>query len=283
MRRGRPPIRPRTRAVRSTLWGLWQSGGLVALGLLAAGMTAFPAQTLSLLGPVAGALGGAWRAGLGATAALRESGASGLRAARGLAAVGREARELERQIAALEQRTILKEEQQRELVRLRRLLQLKEEVTGPAVSARVIGSDPGASFRTLVLDLGVRDGVREGNAVVAAAGAVGRILSAGADHAVALWLCDPRSRIAGFVQRSRAMGVLTGEGEGCSLRYLAAGDDVRVGDRVLTAGHGSAFPKGILIGVVKDIHLDGMLMTAEIAPAVNVRRLEEVLVLPRGE
>lgn len=277
------PLRPRTHDVRDTLWRLWQSGGLLVLGLLAAGMTAFPAQTLLVLGPAATAAGAVWRTGLEAAAAVRETGTASLRAARGLAAVGREARELERQIEALQQRTILKEEQQRELVRLRRLLQLREDVSGPALAARVIGADPGSAFRTLVLDVGSRDGVREGQAVVASAGAVGRVLSAGSGHAVALWLCDPRSRISAFVQRSRVMGVLTGEGEGCALRYLAAGDDVRVGDRVLTAGRGSVFPKGILIGVVKETRTDGLLMTAEIAPAVNVRRLEEVLVLPRGE
>ena len=279
----RRPFRSPAHAAQGTWGRLGQSGGLLLLGLLAAGMTAFPAQTLSILAPVAAGFSGAWRAGLGVAASARGVGAAGARAARGLVAVGREARELERQIEDLQQRTILKEEQQRELVRLRRLLQLKEEVGGPTLAARVIGADPGSAFRSFILDVGSREGVHEGQAVVAPAGAVGRILSAGADHAVALWLCDPRSRISAFVQRSRVMGVLAGEGEGCSLRYLSAGDDVRVGDRVLTAGRGSVFPKGILIGVVKEVRTDGLLMTAEVAPAVSMRRLEEVLVLPRGE
>lgn len=273
----RPPLR--SRDVRPRLSTLWQTGGLLVMGVLAAGMTAFPAETLSVLSPVSGGLGWAWRAGLGAADTLRSAGSAGSRAIRSVSSLARESQELERQIQTLEQKTVLKEEQQRELVRLHRLLQLKDDLGGASLTARVIGGDPTTLFSSLILDVGENEHLREGMAVVAPAGAVGRLVSVGPTYATALWLCDPRSRVAAFVQRTRVMGVLVGTGAGCELRYLAAGDDVRVGDRVLTAGRGSAFPKGILVGVVKELRRDGLLLAADIAPAVSVRRLEEVLVL----
>lgn len=276
----RPPLRPRD--ARPRLAAIWQTAGLLVLGLLAAGMTAFPAETLSVLSPVTGGLAWAWRTGLGAADRLRFIGSAGTRAVRSVTALARETQELERQIQTLEQKTVLKEEQQRELVRLHRLLQLKDDLGGQSLTARVIGGDPSTLFSSLILDLGENEGLHEGMAVVAPAGAVGRLLSVGPTYATALWLCDPRSRVAAFVQRTRVMGVLIGTGTGCELRYLAVGDDVRVGDRVLTAGRGSAFPKGILVGVVKELRRDGLLLAADIAPAVNVRRLEEVLVLTRA-
>lgn len=260
----------------------WQSGGLVILGVLALGMTAFPAETLLVLGPVSRGLSLGWTAGLEVMRAVGDVGSAGSRLVRGVATLGRETEALQRQNQALEQKATLRDEQARELIRLRRLLQLKETAGTPTLAARVIGGDPSSLFGSLVLDVGGRDGIREGMAVLAPAGAVGRVISVGPDDAVALWLCDPRSRVTAIVQRSRALCVLVGTGQACQLRYLAAGDDVRVGDRVLTAGGGSAFPKGILVGVVKEVRRQGLLLTADVAPAVNVHHLEEVLVLTRG-
>lgn len=276
----RPPLR--SRDTRQQLSAVWQTGGLLMLGVLAAGMTAFPAETVTVLSPVSGGLSWAWRAGLGLADTLRSAGSAGTRAVRSVSSLARESQELERQIQTLEQKTVLKEEQQRELVRLHRLLQLKDDLGGQSRTARVIGGDPTTMFSSLILDAGENEGLREGMAVVAPAGAVGRLMTVGPTYATALWLCDPRSRVSAFVQRSRVMGVMVGTGTGCELRYLAAGDDVRVGDRVLTAGRGSAFPKGILVGVVKELRRDGLLLAADIAPAVSVRRLEEVLVLTRA-
>ncbi len=276
-------VRPtfRGRDARETLTRVWRSGGLLILGSIAAGMTAFPEQTLALLRPFSAAAGMGWRTGLGAVSAIRDAGGAGMRSLRSLTALSREARELEQQLEALEQRTVFKEEKQRELIRLRRLLMLQDELPGPTVPARVLGSDPDPALAGLVLDAGTSDGVREGQGVVGPAGAVGRVLSAGPATSTVLWLADPRSRVAAFVQRSRVRGVLAGEGSRCVLKYLAAGDDVRVGDRVLTAGGGSAFPKGILMGLIKEVRPVGMLLEAEVIPAVQVRRLEEVFVLSR--
>ncbi len=293
MRVGRPirprlfPGIPRRRSLRGggpreALGRIWQSGGLIILGALAAGMTAFPDQTLTALKPLISVASLGWRVGLGGVQAVRDAGAATARGLRSLSSLSREARELENQLQTLQQRTVLKEEQQRELVRLRRLLMLKEEAGSPTISARVIGGDPSSFFSSLVLDVGAEDGVREGQAVLAPAGAVGRVLTVGPSSCVALWLCDPRSRVTAYLQRARVKGVLVGTGTGATVRYLAAGDDIRVGDRILTAGGDSAFPKGILMGVVKEVRREGILLSADLAPAVNVRRLEEVLVLTRG-
>lgn len=265
-----------------TVTRLWQSGGLFLLGGLAAGMTAFPQQTAALLKPFSAAVAGAWRVGLGGVDAVGDAGRLGARSLGSLAYGVRETDDLKRQLRALERMVVAEEEERRKIVRLRELLQLKKEIQRPARAASVIGGDPSTLFQTLVLDAGAESRIREGAAVIAPAGAVGRILSVGPDHSVALWLADPRTRIAAYVQRSRVVGVLAGSGTGCDLRYLSAGDDVRVGDRVLTAGRGSAFPKGIVVGLVKEVRREGLLLSASIEPAVDIRYLEEVLILDAG-
>jgi len=259
----------------------WEGAGLAVLGLLAAGMAAFPGATLAVFSPVRGAFTFAMRTGLYGVDAVRGVGRGGIRLMESTTHLAREKAELERKLEAASGAGTMREEEFRELVRLRKLLGLKESIGGRTVAARVIGGDPSALFSTLILDRGGEDGIREGQPVASPSGAVGRILSVGPDYSVAMWLSDPRSRITAYVQRTRVLGVLAGTGDGCEMRYLLAGDDVQVGDRILTAGRGSVFPKGILIGTVTELKKDGLSVSAVVAPSVNMRKLEEVLVISR--
>jgi len=256
--------------------------GLAVLGILAAGMAAFPGATLALFSPVRGVINALWRTGLYGVDAVHSVGEGGVRLLGNATRLAQEKAELQKKLETAAGEGAMREEEIRELVRLRRLLNLRESISDRVVAARIIGGEPSALFSTLIIDRGGEDGVREGQPVAAPAGAVGRILSVGPDYAVAMWLCDPRSRIAAYVQRTRVMGVLAGNGGGCELRYLSAGDDVQVGDRILTAGRGSVFPKGIMVGTVTELRKDGLSISAVVAPSVNVRKLEEVLVISRS-
>jgi rod shape-determining protein MreC len=260
---------------------LWQSGGIVLLGALAAGMTAFPAETLTVLKPVGNGLRFVVGAGLKGFSEIRSVGRLGAKTLHGVTSMARDMESMQRDLQAVTQQEIINEEQLRELIRLRSQLSLKQNLGYETWGARVIGQDPGSSFTSLMLDAGSQQGVRKGQAVLAPGGAVGRIISIGPDFSVLLWLCDPRSRIAAYVQRSRVHGVLAGNGTGCELKYLSFGDDIKVGDRVLTAGRGSVFPKGILIGIVKEVRREGLLLAADVAPTVRIESLEEVLIVFR--
>ena len=61
----------------------------------------------------------------------------------------------------------------------------------------------------------------------------------------------------------------------------ARGDDVEVGDTVMTSGLGGIYPKGLLIGEVTGIkrEKERLVHFAEIEPAVDFGRLEQVFVL----
>ena len=61
--------------------------------------------------------------------------------------------------------------------------------------------------------------------------------------------------------------------------YIALDSDVAKGDRVVTAGYGAIFPRGILVGVVAEVGREpGRLYKyAVVVPAQDMSRLEEVL------
>jgi rod shape-determining protein MreC len=67
----------------------------------------------------------------------------------------------------------------------------------------------------------------------------------------------------------------------CSLEFSQRGDDVRIGDIVLTSGIGGVFPKGLPIGEVTMVKKGeyGIFQTVDVRPFVNIYRLEEVLVI----
>jgi rod shape-determining protein MreC len=165
--------------------------------------------------------------------------------------------------------------------RLKQLLSLKSKLQIPTVAATVIGEDSAPWHRSIVIDRGSVDGLAEGLPVMATSGVVGRVVKVAANSSRILLLTDHASSIAAMIQRSRARGVLKGEGGACSLEFTVREDDVKVGDIVITSGVGGVFQKGEILGEVTMVKKGeyGMFQTIDVRPAVNTFHLEEVLVL----
>jgi rod shape-determining protein MreC len=166
--------------------------------------------------------------------------------------------------------------------RLKKLLDLKTSLRMQTVAATVIGEDGTPWFKTIVIDRGSVDGLREGMPVVASDGVVGQLVKVAAGSSRVLLLTDHASGIAGIVQRTRARGVIKGEGGSrCSLEFSLREDEIKVGDTVVTSGIGRVFPKGLPVGEVTMVKKGeyGIFQTIEVRPKVNMSRLEEVLVI----
>lgn len=189
---------------------------------------------------------------------------------------------LRQQVATLEQQSVRITELERENQRLSGLLEFRSKIEGVAYSARVIGRDPLPWLRTLTLDRGARDGIRRGMAVLAPQGAVGQINQVSHTASRVLVLTDSNSGIDALIQRSRARGIVQGGVDaGCSMKYLRRTEDVSIGDRVITSGLDSIFPKGVVVGTVVEVQLRdrGLLQAAVIEPSAPLDQLEEVLIV----
>jgi rod shape-determining protein MreC len=169
--------------------------------------------------------------------------------------------------------------------RLQRLLDFREGVDLPALPAQVVGEDASSWFRTVLIDKGTGDGVREGMPVVAAEGAVGRIIKAGAGSSRVLLVTDASSGVAALVQRNRTRGICRGQGDTLSLEFASRQSDIEEGDQIITSGTGGVFPKGLTLGKVVKVSTDdfGLFQNVEVTPAVDFSRLEEVLVLMKDD
>jgi rod shape-determining protein MreC len=166
--------------------------------------------------------------------------------------------------------------------RLQQLLDFRSELPGGAITATIIASSATSWFQSCVLNKGSADGVRKGMAVVTPLGVVGKVVTVTGRTAKVLLLTDPNSGIDVLVQRTRSRGIVSGSLEsGTVLKYMKRSEDVQEGDRLVTSGLDTVFPKGLLVGTVIKVRKQnrGLFQSVEVWPAVHAERVEEVLVV----
>ncbi len=162
---------------------------------------------------------------------------------------------------------------------LRELLDFVPAPGTKTISARVNGDSGGAFARTMILNAGSRAGVRKGQAVITGAGLVGRVQEVGLRSSRLLLLAALNSRIPVVIESSRVRGVVAGtNGETLRLVHLPPDVVATPGDRIVTSGHGGAFPAGLPVGIVSVVGEGGI----EVEPFVDPARLEIIQVLDYG-
>jgi rod shape-determining protein MreC len=189
---------------------------------------------------------------------------------------------LEREAAVLTRRISQLEEQALETQRLQRMLSLRETTQSDYVAARVMGKDATNWFKTVLVDRGGLAGVRRNMPVVSPDGLVGRVVEVTPAAARVQLITDPVSAAGGLLQRTRVTGIVSGNlGTGLRVRYLPLMANVVVGDEVVTSGMGGVFPKGIPVGRITAVERKSgaLFQEATLQPAVDLARLEEVLIL----
>jgi len=197
--------------------------------------------------------------------------------------VERENQAMREEIAGLRKAVSGMQEARSENERLRRLLNYAEAEAGPVVAARVVGINPDANRLTVRIDRGEADGLARNMPVVTPDGVVGQVLRVTSGSADVLLLADPNSRLGVRVQRTRARAGAAGTGDERLLRldYLARAEELEEGDAVVTSGTDGVYPPGLMVGRATQVQRQGagMFLGANLLPAVDFSRLEEVLVL----
>ncbi len=114
----------------------------------------------------------------------------------------------------------------------------------------VVLTDSGSPFRrSVLLNIGERDGLRDGLAAMDGIGLVGRISGLGQETSRVLLLTDTNSRLPITIQPSGQTAILAGDNSPTPLvDFLEKPELVRPGDRVVTSGDGGVFPADLLVG-----------------------------------
>lgn len=163
----------------------------------------------------------------------------------------------------------------------RQLLDLRERSGVETTAAEVIAAAASPEFRTLTIDKGETSGLRRDMAVMSAIGVVGRVILASPRASKVQLLIDRNAAAGALIERSRAQGVVIGDGGGLlQMHYVPGTADVVAGDAVTTSGIDGIYPKGFVIGTVESVDRGpGTFHSIAVRPAVDFTRIEEVLVV----
>lgn len=168
--------------------------------------------------------------------------------------------------------------------RLKTLLDFKKKLSYVTVACRVIGRDPSNWANTIIVDKGIRDGIKIDSPVLYVDGLVGRVIELGESISKVILITDFNSRVVALVERTRQVGVVYGMNKNiCKLKYIPLDSDIKVGDKIVSSGLGGVYPKGLLVGEVISVgkESDRLSLYAIVRPSQYLDKLEEVFVIKR--
>ncbi len=142
-----------------------------------------------------------------------------------------------------------------ENARLRAMLDARTRVRDEVRVAEIMSVDANPYEHNLVIDIGSRDGVYDGQAIVDADGVVGQVIATGVMTAQAVLISDTDHALPVEVNRNglRTIAVGTGEIDELDLPFLPNNADIEAGDLLVTSGLGGAFPAGYPVAVVERV------------------------------
>jgi rod shape-determining protein MreC len=168
-------------------------------------------------------------------------------------------------------------------VRLKELLDVQRGLGIGVQLARLINIELVPFRQRITLDVGLAQGVRNGQPVIDAHGMMGQVIEVLDHTSIALLITDPTHDLPVTIQRSgvRAIAVGGGAVDLLILRNISLSADVKVGDKLVTSGLGGRFPGGFPVGEIRDVKADatGMFAVATALPSATMDRSGEVLLL----
>ena len=157
----------------------------------------------------------------------------------------------------------------------------------PASVVGAPGFVPGLSVpEVLILDKGISDGLKIGDAVVYQNNLVGKITQISEDLASVTLLTNSTSQFTAKTLQTGALGVVKGQGGGgIILDNVLLSDNLKKDDLVLTKGdidvQNGGFPADLTVGKILSVSKNpsDLFQKAEIQPLIDLSNLQKVFVI----
>lgn len=194
---------------------------------------------------------------------------------------------LKEQIAQMEENSLLADSLQREIERLRALLELEVSKEGYSLVDGYIISRSSTDWTSyFTINRGRNDGIAPGMcAITANKEVVGLVTEVGPNYAVIKTVLDSSLIISATVAASGDSGMVQGgyshnQDDMLRMDYLPSSAVIRNRDQVVTAGS-TVYPRNLIIGHVVDAGFSdtGVEKYAILEPAADIESLEQVFIL----
>lgn len=166
-------------------------------------------------------------------------------------------------------------------------LELKREHTDYKFTEATIVAREGGNYTTVfMLDKGKAHGVEKDMPVITENGIVGYVCEVGTTWAKAVTFLEEGTAIGAYVERSGEMGVVEGNfalsEEGvCKMSYLSDDADIKEGDRIVSSGYGSVYPRGLVIGTVEKIEKNTAKRSIDVTvrPSADLSDISQLMII----
>jgi len=181
---------------------------------------------------------------------------------------------------------------EQENTELKKYLNIKDthtNINGLAYG-RIIARDAEDYLSSFTIDKGTLHGVTVNNVVITPDGVIGVVYEVGFNFSKATTILEPGTPIGALVSRTRDAAIIEGDNElkkdgFCKLSLLPSGQSAAEGDFVETSGLGGIFPKGLIIGRVKEVHPEpyGISHYAVVEPTADILNAKDVMIITSFE
>lgn len=153
--------------------------------------------------------------------------------------------------------------------------------------ADIVGYDTSNFRKSILIDVGKKQGVSVDDTVVFGGALVGRITAAGNWSSRVMLITDPASNVPSRFLESKIQGIVKGTGndDTCIVEYVSRHAEIKEDSKIISSGIDDVFPKSIYIGDIVEVKDSGTKLFKDIKlkPRIDFSKIEHVSVIKRSK
>lgn len=167
---------------------------------------------------------------------------------------------------------------------LKKLLNFVQEKKLNVISGNVIGKGNSNEFNSIIINIGSKQGIKEGQAVISEEGVmVGKIFEVHRDYSSVLPVTDDHSKTAvSILNKDKTIGLLEGKyGLSSVINLIPQNEEIKENDIIITSGLEQNIPQGIVIGQVDKVtnELNNLFKSSTIRLFVDLNKIKIISVV----
>lgn len=137
--------------------------------------------------------------------------------------------------------------------------------------------------QSYLVDAGSNKGVTVDMVAVYKNCLLGRVATVYPTYSKIQLITDIGCKVAAFCASTEAKGIHEGRNKAdeAVLNFVSHLETVRIGDLVISSGSGLVFPRGFMLGSIKDAQIDGLYYAITVEPPIDLNKVEYLYLIKK--